>query len=205
MKEKELVEYTKKDNNISHDITGILDIIICLLLFITSIYKGAFYKADFLFPNVAISIVGVVYLIYKIIKEIMSKKDYKPKSKIRILLDFFMLVMPFAYVLPVIFKTYASLPDSIFEMLRYVNMTIIYFIVRSSNNKQIYFNIFLLISITQMIFGLDQMTTRMFEKFLNSLSTGYLPDKDRLSGTLQYANITGIVIGIGVIYCFNRI
>lgn len=190
---------------ITHSLTGILDIIICLLLFISSIYKGAFYKADFLFPNVAISLVGLVYLIYKIIKEIMSKKDFKPKSKIRILVDGFMLISPFIYVLPIVFKTYASLPDSIFEMLRYVNMTIIYFLVRNTKNEKIYFNIFLLISVVQMILGIDQMTTRTFEEFLNSLSTGYLPDKERLSGTLQYANITGIVIGIGVIYCFNRI
>ena len=205
MKEKELVESVKKDNNISSDITGILDIIICLLLFISSIYKGAFYKADFLFPNVAISLVGVVYLLYKIIKEIISKKDFKPKSKVRILLDGFILLLPVTYVLPIVFKTYASLPDSIYEMLRYVNMTIIYFIVRNTKNEQAYLNIFLLISFVQMILGIDQLTTRSFEEFLNDLSTGYLPDKQRLSGTLQYANITGIIIGIGVVYCFNKI
>ena len=205
MKGKELIENVKKDNNISRNLTGILDIIICLLLFISSIYKGAFYKSDFLFPNVAISFVGVVYLIYKIIKEIASKKDLKPKSRVRILLDIFMLLLPFAYVLPIVFKTYVSLPDSIYEMLRYVDMTIIYFLVKNSKNEKIYLNIFLIISVVQMILGIDQMTTRSFENFINDLSTGYLPDKDRLSGTLQYANITGIVIGLGLIYCFNKL
>ncbi len=205
MKEKELVENVKKDNNITSDITGILDIIICLLLFISSIYKGAFYKSDFLFPNVVISILGVVYLVYKIIKEIMSKKDFRPRSKVKLLLDFCMLLLPFMYLLPIIFKTYVSLPDSIFEMFRYVNMTIIYFIARNSKNHHVYFNVFILISVIQMILGIDQITTRNFESFLNDLSTGYLPDIERLSGTLQYANITGIVIGIGVICCFNKI
>lgn len=194
-----------KTNYITHSLTGILDIIICLLLFISSIYKGAFYKADFLFPNVVISIVGLIYLVYKIIKEIMSKKDFRPRSKIKLLLDFCMLALPFMYLLPIIFKTYVSLPDSIYEMFRYVNMTTIYFIARNSKNQSVYFNVFVLISVIQMILGIDQMTTRSFEGFLNDLSTGYLPDTERLSGTLQYANITGIVIGIGVICAFNKI
>jgi len=199
------MEDAKKISYIAQSLTGILDIIICLLLFISSIYKGAFYKSDFLFPNVIISIVGVVYLGYKIIKEILSKeKDSKPRSKVRVLVDMLVLILPFTYAFPILFKTYVSIPDSVFEMLRYVNMTVLYFIVRNTKNENLYMNMFVLIAIFQSILGIDQITFRHFEGFLNDLSTGYLPDTERLSGTLQYANITGIVILFGTIICFSN-
>jgi len=204
MKEQEKTQ--EKNNYIAQSLTGILDIIICLLLFISSIYKGAFYKSDFLFSNAVISVIGTIYLIYKIVKELTRKnKDKKPRSKVKLLLDTFMLILPFTYALPIIFKTYVSLPDSIFELLRYVNMTVIYYIVRNTNNEKLYLNIFVLISVAQSILGIDQLTFRNFEEFLNTLSTGYLPDLDKLSATLQYANITGIVISFGVIICFNNL
>lgn len=200
------MEEAKKTNYIAQSLTGILDIIICLLLFISSIYKGAFYKSDFLFPNVIISIIGVIYLGYKIVKEITSKeRDVKPRSKVRVLIDLLMLTIPFTYVFPILFKTYVSLPDSVFEMLRYVNMTILYFIVKSTKTPNLYMNIFVFIAVIQSIVGIDQLTFRNFEEFLNNLSTGYLPDTERLSGTLQYANITGIVITFGLIICFSRL
>ncbi len=199
------INSNKKDGYIAQKLTGILDVVICLILFITSIYKGAFYKSDFLFPNVIISFIGAIYLTYKIVKEITSKKDKRTKSKLKILLDTFMLFLPFTYLLPIVFKTYVSLPDSIYEMLRYVNMTVIYFIVRCSNNEKMYLKILVLISVVQMILGIDQLTFRAFEEFLNELSTGYLEDKERLSGTIQYANITGIIILFGMIICFNNI
>lgn len=202
---KEQVKIKEKERYIAHSLTGILDIIICLLLFISSIYKGAFYKSDFLFPNAIISCIGAIYLVYKIIKEIKSKKDIKVKSKLKVMLDIFMLAMPFCYALPIVLKTYVSLPDSIYEMLRYVDMSVIYFIARSSKNEKMYLNVFVIISIVQMILGIDQLTARNFEKFLNDISTGYLNDTDRLSATIQYANVTGIVISIGIMVCFNKI
>ncbi len=197
---------TEKTNYIAQSLTGILDIIICLLLFITSIYKGSFYKSDFLFPNAIISIIGTIYLVYKIIKEVISKsEDKKVRPKLKIFLDMFMLLLPFTYLLPIIFKKYVSLPDSIFEMLRYVNMTVIYYIVRNTKSEKIYLNIFVIISIVQSILGIDQLTFRTFEKFLNTISTGYLPNNDRLSATIQYANVTGIVIAFGLVICFNKL
>lgn len=202
---KEQVKINEKENYIAHSLTGILDIIICLLLFISSIYKGAFYKSDFLFPNAIISFVGVIYLVYKVIKEIGSKKDVKAKSKLKILLDTCMLFLPICYALPIVFNTYVSLPDSIYEMLRYVDMTVIYFIVHNTKNEKLYLNAFVGIAFIQMLLGIDQLTFRNFETFLNEISTGYLNDVDRLSATIQYANVTGIVITLGTLICFNKI
>lgn len=202
---KEQVKIKEKESYIAHSLTGILDIVICLLLFISSIYKGAFYKSDFLFPNVVISFAGAIYLLYKVIKEIKSKKDIKAKSKLKVLLDICMLALPLCYGLPIVFKTYVSLPDSIYEMLRYVDMSVIYFIARSTKNENMYLNIFVIISVVQSILGIDQLTFRNFEKFLNDISTGYLNDTDRLSATIQYANVTGIVILIGTLICFSKI
>ncbi|MDD4375911.1 MAG: O-antigen ligase family protein, partial [Clostridia bacterium] len=104
--------------------------------------------------------------------------------------------------LPIIFNKYLSLPDSIYEMLRYINATTIYFIVRKTENVDKYFRVFLVIAIVQSLLGIDQLTSRSFESLLNNLSTGYLQDNIRLSATIQYANVTGIVILLGSLIAY---
>ncbi len=190
-------------HNLTRELTGVLDLIICLLLFISSIYKGAFFKSDFLFPSVLISIIGIVYVGYKLLKEILKKeKDKKVRSKIRVVLDICMLFLPVAYMLPIIFNKYLSLPDSIYEMLKYINATTIYFIVRKTQNTHKYIRVFLVIAIVQSVLGIDQLTSRSFEPLLNNLSTGYLQDNTRLSATIQYANVTGIIILLGALIAY---
>ena len=56
-------------------VTGVLDILVCLLLFISAMYKGAFYKEDTLFINMVICILGIVCLGVKLTKY-KGYKDY---------------------------------------------------------------------------------------------------------------------------------
>lgn len=189
---------------IGNKLTDILEILICLILFLTGVYKGGFYKADFLFPNVVVLLIGVVYLAYKMICEIRYNNDRTRPSAVRIALDVFVLLFPITYFLPIVFGKAVSISDSIYEGLRYVNFAIIYYIVRKSSNLKKFENILIVLGIMQAIFGIDQLTYRDFEPFLDSISTGYLSDKERLSGTIQYANVTGLLLNISLVFILNK-
>jgi len=175
-------------------ITGILDILICLLLFISALYKGAFYKEDGLFVNVVICMLGLVCLSVKLVLNIRDNRKIT-KSKLGTLVDICVILMPIAYFLPIIFNKAASMESAIFEMLRYVNFAIIYFIVRTTSNKNVYLTSIVLIGVILGILGIDEMTFRAIEEVLSPISINYLKDNGgQLSSTIQYANITALIM-----------
>lgn len=186
-----------RTNKLMIKITGVLDILICLLLCISSLYKGGFYKIDSLFINLVLCALGLVCLGVKLVLNIRDNKVIT-KSKLGTLIDITMIAMPIAYFMPILFNTKASAESAIFELTRYVNLTIVYFIARSSKNPKIYVNSFVLMATVVAIFGIDEITFRGFEDFLNRYSMGYLEESNnRISSTLQYANITALVFLIG--------
>ncbi|MBQ8042849.1 MAG: O-antigen ligase family protein [Clostridia bacterium] len=186
-------------------LTGILDILICLLLFISALYKGGFYKEDSLFVNVVICMLGLVCLSVKLVLNIRDNRKLT-KSKLGTIVDICVMLMPISYFLPVIFGKAASVESALFEMLRYVNFTIIYFIVRSSSNKKTYLTAIVLIGIVLATFGIDELTYRGIEKLLNPISINYLSDNNgQLSSTLQYANITALIMLMASIIVQDKI
>ena len=195
----------KEKNRIIEKLTGILDILICLLMFISALYKGGFYKEDSLFINMVICMLGLVCLSVKLVLNIRDNKKIT-KSKIGTLLDACVISMPIAYFMPILFKTYATLEGAIFECLRFINFAIIYFIVRNSKNYKTYLNAIILIGTVLAIFGIDEITNRTLEPFLNNISIYYL-DKayGRISSTLQYANVTALFFLISSIIIESKL
>jgi len=186
-------------------ITGMLDILICLLLFISALYKGGFYKEDSLFINMIICMLGLVCLSVKIVLNIVDNRKVK-KSKLGTIVDICVLLMPIVYFLPVVFNTYASKESAIFESIRYVNFAIIYFIVRTTQNKKIYTTSILVIGVVLAILGIDEITYRAIGKVLEPLSITYLQSSgNKISSTLQYANITALFMLISSIIVQNKL
>lgn len=175
-------------------ITGVLDILICLLLFISAMYKGEFYKEDTLFINMVICMLGLVCLAVKLVLNIRDSRVIT-KSKLGSIIDAGVISLVIAYFLPILFNTKASMESALFELTRYVNLAIIYFIVRSSKNKKIYTTSIVAIAVVIAALGIDEITYRTFEQTLNSLSMGYLTEKTgAISSTIQYANITALLM-----------
>ena len=89
----------EKDNDFKRvkTITGILDILICLLLFITALYKGAFYKEDGLFVNVVICMLGLVCLSVKLVLNIRDNRKII-KSKLATVVDICVMLMPITFI-----------------------------------------------------------------------------------------------------------
>lgn len=180
-------------------ITGILDILICLLLFISALYKGAFYKEDSLFISMIICMLGLVCLSIKLVLNIRDNRKII-KSKLGTVVDICVMLMPIAYFLPILFGKAASIESAIFETIRYVNFAIIYFIVRTTWNKKIYLTALVLIGVTLAILGIDELTYRAIEQILSPISINYLAESNgKISSTLQYANITALIMLISSI------
>ena len=195
----------QKETRVSKKFLGILDIIICLLLFIAALYKGEFYIEDSLFITMVVCMLGLVCLSIKLVLNIRDNKKIT-KSKIGTFLDVCAILMPISYFMPIVFKKYASLESAIFECIRYVNFAIIYFIARTSSNKKIYINSLMIIGIILAVFGIDEVTFRYLEPLLNKISVYYLDKTSiRLSSTLQYANITALVMLISEIISQDKI
>ena len=157
-------------------ITGILDILICLLLFISAMYKGGFYKENSLFVSMIICMLGLVCLSVKIVLNIRDNRKII-KSKLETLIDMCVMLLPIAYFLPTLFGKAASRESAIFETIRYVNFAIIYFIVRTTNNKKTYLTCIVLIGIVLAILGIDELTYRVIGKLLEPLSITYLSER----------------------------
>lgn len=193
------------DTKIMKKITGVLDILVCLLLLISSLYKGGFYKEDSLFISMVICMLGLVCLSVKLVVNIRDGKVVT-KSKLGTTLDILVMLMPIVYFLPVVFKTYASLESSIFECIRYINFAIIYFIVRTTQNKKTYLTSIVIMGVLLALLGIDEITFRALEKSLNTISIGYLDSANGyISSTLQYANVTALVMLIASIICESKL
>lgn len=175
-------------------LSSILDIIICLILFIMSLYKGGFYKADTAFSNIAICSFGIIILIVKLIRNIKNN-NMVTKNWMISTLDCLMIIMPVCYLMPILFRTYASIEGSITEFLTYLNFSIIYFIVRSTKNREYYIDTIIIIGVVLAILGIDELTSRTLENVFATISVSYVTEQTgRLAATLQYANVTALVI-----------
>lgn len=176
-------------------INNIIDYILIILLVLLSIQKGGFYKTDILNFSIGISIISFIYILIKFFYDIKNKK-YK--------IDFMavlLLILPFIYMLPILFKNYSDLNDSIFELIRYINLFFIYKIVKNSNNKRLYINTIVIITLIQCILSIDAISCRILNDFLEKIGSGYLNiDIIRMSGTIQYANVLAIMCLISIVF-----
>lgn len=169
----------------------ILDISIIFLLFITIFKRGGFYKSDVLSVNLVITAIGITYFC---ITSIDRKKSIVNITSI------FLFLLGIAYFLPILFKNFSDMSDSIFEMIRYFNLYIIYKIVNESNDKKIYQNGIVIVTLIECIIGIDGIGSRVFSNILKLFNTGYLEkDFTRISGTIQYANVFAILCAISLL------
>lgn len=182
-----------------------VDIILIVFLVILSIKKGGFYKTDSLTFNLVVTVIGLVYItayyLYNILKKYIKKKEGYLQNKID-LIEVMLFLLSLSYMLPIVFNNYSNLSDSIFEMIRYLNIYIIYFIVKRSDNKKVYIFSILLITLILCLLGIDGLANRYLLKILESIESGYLTTSNlsRMSSTLQYANVFSLLCILSCIY-----
>lgn len=187
------------------NIRKIIDILVIIMLFIVSIKKGGFYKEDSIFFNLVITTIGLGYVIYSCYINYVKKAE-KERCKTDIV-QVFLLLLSFSYALPITFKNYSSMNDSIHEMIRYFDVFLIYTLVKSSPHKKIYMIGIYIIIFVQCLIGIDGIANRYLEPLLKHINSGYLTSLDvtRMSGTIQYANVFALMCAICGLLVFNRI
>lgn len=181
-------------------IKNIIDYVLVILLFILSFQKGGFYKTDILLFSVGVGSISFIYIVLNIINDIKNK-NYKVD-----LLGIVLLALPFAYMLPILLNNYSDLNDSIFEMIRYFNLYFIYKLVKASDNKKVFINTIIILTVIQCILSIDAVSCRLLNKALQKIGSGYLDtDIIRMSGTIQYANVLAMLCFISVIFVNEKL
>jgi len=195
--------------NISKSFKLAIDIIVCCLILLQSIKKGGFYTSDIMFFVSSITILGAGYSLFFIAKYFIDRYKKKCKkfsiSNIKGTVILFAL-LAVAYVLPILFNTYANIADSKYEFIRYLSIFILYIIISNSYNKNIYYYTLISIGLIQAIIGIDGLAIRILQPYFELINSGYLSkDLTRLSGTIQYANTAAILIAISGILILDKI
>lgn len=177
---------------------NVFDYVLLILLVFLSLSKGGFYKSDIIVFSLGISVIAFVYMSINIYLSIIKNK-YK-FDIIQILL----FLLSLSYILPILFNNYADLNDSIFEAIRYFNLYCIYSILKNSSNKELYIHSIIIITIIQCILSVDAVGNRYLNEVLSSVGSGFLDiDLNRMSGTLQYANVLAILCLISFVFVFE--
>lgn len=185
-------------NKISCNIA--IDYILVILLLILSFSKAGFYKSDILVFSVGISIIGFIRIIIDFFTSIKNKK-YKFD-----IIEMLLLLLSVTYILPILFKNYADLNSSIFESIRYFNLFLVYYIVKSSDNKKLFLITIIGITLIQCVLSIDMVGNRYLENILKSMGSGYLDrDFNRMSGTIQYANTLAILCLISIVMLYEKL
>lgn len=176
-------------------INNILDYIVIGILLLISISKGGYYKRDAI---IGISIINVIALV----KGILNFKEETKHS----ILNYVLLAFSVAFFLPIVFSNSATMSGSINALFKVFTGFSIFCIVQNSQNKKKFKNGIIISGILVGLFGIDEMTFRLFNSFLELFGSGYLEEYNgALSSVIQYANISGIIFVIASLFTLEKI
>lgn len=183
-------------------IEKILLTVTVLVLISSTILVGLPIKNNIEIINCILAIAGLIYVIIKLIKR---------TPIITNTLDVFVIVLMFSCIIPLIFNTYVSLEETVLNIFVYISMTSIYFIVKElMNSEQKEKNIrtiiitLIICGIILFIFGIDNLTTNIFENFLSNIGLlKFKNGEERLISSLGYANSLGILMAMNYLLSIN--
>ena len=182
---------------VKNKLDTLITILMCVVIGIICVSKGGFYKEDILFPTTIICIFGAVFALSRLALNI-TDTSVKKKNILVTLLDILVILMPISYALPLIFNKAVSIENSLFEVLRYINFAIVYFVSKTTIKKNCFVITIIVCSLLIGIFGIDEITTRALEPYLSFVNARYLSTfSGRLSSFIQYANVSGALLLIG--------
>lgn len=176
-------------------INDILEYLAIIVLLLIAISKGGYYKRDAI---IGISIINVIAIVKSIL-------NFKEKNKHSIL-NYVLLAFCFAFFLPIVFSNSATMSGSINAFFKVFTGFSIFCIVQNSQNKEKFKNGIILSGILVGLFGIDEMTFRLFSSFLELFGSGYLEEYNgALSSVIQYANISGLLFVISSLLVLEKI
>lgn len=148
--------------------TELFNYTILILTSITIIYTGVLIGTplnnNILTINIILNALAIITLIFNI-----KAKKIKINN-----IDIIIFLLVVSSTIPLIFRTYSSLNDTIIYILKYISVFSIYIIVKNlcknnSKAKTILIASIILVSIILVIFGIDKMSIRIFGTFYDYL------------------------------------
>lgn len=175
-------------------VNKILIIALSIIIIMSSILIGGPLKSNIEIVNALISTVAVCYIMWKTIKE---KKKFIANK-----IDIFVILFMISSCIPLMFKTYISLESTILSIFQNISIAAIYFLVKqekieAKRKNSLIEKVIIISSIIIFIIGIDNLTSNLFAKKLNSVGILYfINTEDRLIANLGYANSTAIIMAM---------
>ncbi|MCI8470799.1 MAG: O-antigen ligase family protein [Clostridia bacterium] len=180
----------------------IFKLLLVLIITITAILIGTPIKYNCLYLNVAIILIGMIWIVY----QHFGKKEKIYTNKIDII-AFILCVCP---IIPIIANTYISFDDTIIYFLKYISCFVIYLLTKhlvqkEDKNIDWIINTIILCSTILCIIGIDNMTTKFFTQGLEALNLPYVLNPEaRMFSSLGYANSFAIILAVSIILILDR-
>lgn len=154
-------------------------------------------------------IVNILIAITAILSIINNRKRKNIKINIE---DIFLIIIVIASVIPIVFNKCVSLNNSVEYALRYISVSIMYFIIRTearNNNKIIncIINTIIITAIFLIICGIDLMTTKKIEYITNVIigESRIFTYEIRMGSLFMYPNAFAAYISISIFLVLSQI
>ena len=159
-------------------------LILCLNVFLLNLFVGSTHDDP---KTLLETIIIIEALIFIIISKIKKKDHVLIKGKI----DIAVIIMVTTTSIPLIFRKYCSLSDTIDIFIEYLAVYSTYIMVRniitSEKKKDIFLDIILLGSSLIVIFGIDRLNFNVFQKLYDLTRVSQVSEW-RMTSTIGYSN-----------------
>lgn len=182
---------------------NIIEVLTIIAIVLSVIYVGTPIKYNCIEINIAIIIIGTIYILYK--------KIIKKEKIISCSIDIVLLLFLVTPIISLIFKTYDSLTETITSLLINISNYNIYIIIKNMLNKQkenstkIIINTIIICGVIIALLGIDEMGANWTKDIKETI--GIPPVKNiehRMFSTIGYANSFAIVMAVGVLLSLNK-
>ena len=167
MEKIETIMIKNKKEKLEKITNKMITFLLCGMLLITNLLVGAPVNNNGTTINIIVTLVAMIFII--------TNKISKKEKIIENRLDICILILCISSLIPLIFNTYTSLTGCINYVLKYISVFLTYIMIRSytkekSKVKRYIINIIIISSIILVIFGIDKMTTNIFNHILVAIN-----------------------------------
>ena len=175
--------------------------IICIVIVISAVFVGSPLSNNYLILSVTINLISFIYIC---IKFAVNPK----KSLIDNFVSIAVLLLAISSCIPVIFKKYISLSDSVNTILIYISLISAFFMIKEieNTNKKKYISHAIIISaLIICIIGIDDLTYNFLGDVLLKLGNLIFVNEDkRMIANFGYANSFALYVLIAFMLTFNK-
>ena len=186
---------------------NVFENIIFTMISIVILLSGVLVGSPIKYNCTIITIITLVTYIIYLFAELVI---YKKKNIIKNRLEIFIMLLGASICIPLIFKTYISLNDTVYNIFKYVTVIPIYFMVRdlcSSNKKYVGYiiNVVIVSAVIVLTLGIDKMSTNWSLQTLRKLNVvDVIDNENRMLSTFGYANSFAVCMAFSLFLAIGK-